>query len=115
MWILLHQNAKRALGQAEFDRTIADQFAVEFDWNGLIAFDAQPTGLEIFDLGHTNVGTKHDVLQIFDDLKIAETLKNDNVQETVIDHGVLKKWKRSAVQAAVADEDERPFVNGGIL
>jgi hypothetical protein len=40
MSILLHQNAKRALGQAEFDRTIADQFAVQFDWNGLIAFDA---------------------------------------------------------------------------
>src|SRR6266480_4659412 len=115
MPILLHQNAKRAFGQAEFDRTIADEFAVEFDRDGLVAFHPQSPGLEIFDLGHTNVGTKHDILQIFDDLKIAKALEYDHVQKTVIDHGMLKKGKRPAVQSTIAHQDERSFVDCGIL
>src|SRR3982074_1700234 len=115
MSILFHQNAKRALGQAEFHRTIADQLAVDFDRHRLLAFHPQSPGLEIFDLGHTNVGAKYDVLQIFDDLKIAEALKNNDVQKAVVYHGVLKKWKWPAVQATIPDKDERPFVNCGVL
>ena len=62
-----HQNAERALVQAEFHRAIANKFTIELDRDGLIAFHSQLPGLEVFDLGHTNVRIKHDVLQIFDD------------------------------------------------
>jgi len=101
-----HEDAKRALLHAKVHRAIADQFAVEFDWDGLIAFHAQPPGLEIFNLRHANVGTKYYVLQVFDDLEIPEPLEDDDVLKAIVDHGVFKKWKSAAIEAYVADQDE---------
>src|SRR5947209_3160047 len=80
MSLLPHQNPKRTLVEAEFHRAIAHQFAVDFDRHDLIAFDADLAGLEIFNLRHTNVGTKYYILQIFDDLDITELLAYNDIQ-----------------------------------
>src|ERR1700730_7406366 len=85
-----NQNPERTLLDAKFNRTIADQFAVELYRHSLIAFHAQPSSLEILDLGNTNVRTKHDILQIFDDLKITEPLEDNDVEKTVIECRTLK-------------------------
>ena len=115
MSILPHQNAKRTFVEAEFHRAIAHQFAVDFDRHDLIALDADLAGLEIFNLRHTNVGTKYYILQIFDDLEITESLEDNDVQKAIVDYGVFKEWKRAAIQATVTDEDERTFVNRRIF
>ncbi len=100
------EDAKRSLMDTELHRAITDQFPVDFDRDGLIAFHPQSAGLEIFNLRHPNVGAKHNVLEIFDNLEIAETLEDDNVQQTVVDHRVFKKREGAAVEPSVADKNE---------
>jgi hypothetical protein len=104
--LFAHQDAKRLLVQAELDRAIADQFAVKLDRDGLVAVHAQSPGLEIFNLRDVNVGTKYHILEIFNDLELAEPLEDDDVQQTVVDHCLFKKWKWAAIEPPVADKDE---------
>src|ERR1700736_1459635 len=100
------EHPKRILLEAKLDRAIADQFAIELHRHGLIAFHAQPHGLEIFNLGDANVRTKYDVLQVFDDLKITEPLEDNDVKKTVIKRNTLEEWKRPAIQAAVRHKNK---------
>src|ERR1700736_1698335 len=71
--------------------------------------------LKIFDLRCANFGTKDNVLQIFNDLKIPEPFENNDVKETIIDYGVFKKGKRSTVESPVPNQHERCFVGGRIF
>src|SRR2546426_12248533 len=74
-----HQNAKCSLLDLEVNRTIPGQFAVEFHRNILLACYAQATSLEIFNLMDSNVRTKHNVLQIFDDFEISEPFEDNYI------------------------------------
>ena len=84
---LLIREVRDALEESEnqqyielIDRAPADQFAIEFDWNILIAGYAQVPSLKIFDLGNPNVRTEHDILKIFDDLEITQPFEDDDVK-----------------------------------
>src|ERR1700730_5001142 len=72
-------------------------------------------GLKIFDLRCANFGTKDNVLQIFNDLKIPEPLENNHVKEAIIDYGVFKKGKRSTVESPIPNQHKRCFVSGRIF
>lgn len=72
-------------------------------------------GLEVFDLGDPYVGTKHNVLEILDDFEIAQSFENDDIEQAVVDNSVFEERERSSVESPVSDEDERAFVNGGVL
>ena len=74
------QDPQGAFLKPEFHRAIAHEFAIEFNWNGLIAFHAKSTRLEILNLRHTDFRTEYDVLQIFDDFEVTESLEDNDVQ-----------------------------------
>src|SRR5438270_8562777 len=88
-----HEHAERSFFQTEFDRAVADEFAIQLYRHRLIAVHPQSRRLKILDLRNANFRTEHDVLEILDDLEIAEAFENDHVQFPVIDDGMFKKWK----------------------
>jgi len=69
--LLGHEDAKRSLMETLNSTGNYRQFPVDFDRDGLIAFHTQSAGLENINLRHPNVGAKHNVLEIFDNLEIA--------------------------------------------
>ena len=87
----------------------SDQFAIELDRDILHAAHAQAARLEIFHFARGDIGSENDVLQIFQQLEIADLLEDEDVEQAIVDHRVLEKRKRPAVKPAVADEDERAF------
>jgi hypothetical protein len=70
------RHAKRFFFDLEINRTVAGQFAVQFYRNILLARNAQPLGLKIFNLRDANIRAKHNVLQILDDFEVAEPFEN---------------------------------------
>src|SRR5437763_17099984 len=110
-----HEDPKRSLLQAKFHRAITDQFTVQFDRDRLVALHTQSSGLEIFDLGNANIGTKHDVLQVFDDFEITQTFEDDYIQKAVIERGVFEKGKGAAIQTSIAHQDKRTFIDRRVL
>src|ERR1700756_953082 len=93
-----HYDAKRTLAHGELDRAISYQLAIQFYRHQFIAVHLQAPGLKILDLRRANLGTENDVLQIFDDLEVAEALENNHVKQAVIDHSLFEKGKWSAVK-----------------
>jgi len=73
-----------ALAHLEFNRTIPDQFAVDFHRNVLLRRDAEARGLKIFHLGQIDRGAEDLILEITDDIEIAGTFKDENIEKTVI-------------------------------
>src|ERR1700719_410185 len=74
------QDPQGAFLKSELHRAIAHEFAVEFNWNCLIAFHAKPTRLKILNLRHSDFRAEYDVLEIFDDFQVAESLEHNDVQ-----------------------------------
>jgi len=66
--------------KSELHRAVAHKFAVEFNWNGLITFNAEPTRLKILNLRNADFRAEYDVLEIFDDFQVTESLENNHVQ-----------------------------------
>src|SRR5947199_10334 len=79
------------------------------------SMDAAMARLKIFDFWSADIGAKDDVLEIFHDLEITELFKHDDIKPAIIDDGMLKKWKWTAVEPAVADEDKRAFGARGVF
>jgi hypothetical protein len=93
----------------EINGAIACQFAIELKGNILLACNPQLASLKIFDLGGVNVGTEYNILEILDDFEIAEALEHDDIEESVIDAGILKEWEGSSVKTAVSDKNKGSF------
>jgi len=103
------EHAKTAFPHPEFDRAVANQFAVNLDRDLFLGRNPDAFGLEIFQVRHADGRTENHVLQIANNIEITDALENDDIEETIIDQGALKEGERSAVEAAVADENERAF------
>src|SRR5919201_6417014 len=100
------QNVQLSVAYCEFNRTVASEFAVEFDRHILLARDANLPGLEIFDFRQTNLRAEGDVLEVFDNLEVTELFERDDIEQAVIIGGVFEKRKRPAVMTAVPNQDE---------
>src|SRR5438552_10631887 len=93
-----HQDPQLALVDLKFYRALPDQFAIDFHRNIFFARYPELFGLKIFDLGQTNLRAEQNVLQIFDDLEITELFEDDNIEQAIINHRVLKEWERTSIK-----------------
>ena len=57
-------------------------------------------------LPHADGRAEDHVLQIANNIEITDALENDHIEEPIIDKGAFKEWERSAVKAAITNEDE---------
>ena len=91
---------------AEVNRTIAGQLAIELQGNVLLARDAQAASLEIFDLWSADLGAEYNILEILNDFEISQPFEHDDIEQAIIDDGALEKWERAAVKAPVSDQNK---------
>src|SRR5207302_2922939 len=109
------KDAERSFLETELDWAIADELAIELNRHRLVALHPQSRRLKILNLRNANFRTEHDVLEIFDNLEIAEAFENDHVQLPVVNDGMFKKWKRSAIKPAVSHQHERSFLDRRVV
>ena len=113
--LLGNQDPKGSLMETKFYRAIADQLAIDFHWHRLIARYPELLCLKIFNFRDADFGTEHNVLEILYDFQIAESLKDNDVKETVVQCSMFEERKRTSIQAAVANQNKRAFVNRRVL
>ena len=99
------------MSQFEFDRTVADQLAIQLYGHVLIASDPQSLSLKIFHFRQGDVGAKKYLLQIFNDLEITDLPESNDIEKPIIQGGVFKEREWSSVTPAIPDQHKRGFVN----
>jgi hypothetical protein len=100
------KHPKAALSHPKFDRTVSNQFTVNLDRDFFLGGNPEAFALEILQVRHADGRAEDHVLQIANNIEITDALENDHIEEPVIDKGAFKEWERSAVKAAITNEDE---------
>src|SRR5207249_9604175 len=101
--------SEAAFPHPEFDWAVANQFAIKLDRDLFLGGNSKAFGLEIFQIGHGDGRAEDHILQIANNIEITDTLENDHIEEAIVDKGALEEREWSAVETAVANEDERAF------
>src|SRR5438105_5330502 len=94
---------------SKLDRAGPDQFAIDLDWDLILGGNTQTLGLKILQFWHADGGAEDHLLQITNNLEIADSLKYDDIEQAVVDEGAFKERERSTIKAAISDEDKGAF------
>src|SRR5438874_4764743 len=86
-----------------------DHLAVDLDWHVFLGGNPQAFGLKILQLRHADGGAENHLLQITNNFEITDSLKYDDIEQTVVDEGPFEEREWSTVKATVSDEDEGAF------
>ena len=85
--------------------------AVEFHWNITRTCNLDATCLEIFHIGQLRVRAEGYRLKIPHDIPVGLVLKDENIQQSIIQTRPLKNGERSAIKTTVPDQGKRPLVD----
>src|SRR5213082_366488 len=86
-----------------------DQLAVDLDRHLILGGNTQAFGLKILQLRHADGGAEDHFLQITNNVEITDSLKYDDIEQTIVDEGAFEEWERSTIKATISDEDEGAF------
>src|SRR4051794_19564772 len=91
------------------DRTVANKLAVDFYRNGGVTRHAQCSSLKVFYFWRGDLWSKDDILHVAEQLDVIKSLEDENVEQAIVDDGLLEEWKWTAVEAAVTDQNKGAF------
>src|SRR2546421_3079567 len=93
----------------KLNRAGPNQLAVDLDRHLILGGNPQAFGLKILQLRHANGRAEDHLLQITNNIEITDSLKYDNIEQTIVDEGAFEEWEGSTIKATISDEDERAF------
>ena len=86
-----------------------DQLAVDLDRHLILGGNTQAFGLKILQLRHADGGAEDDLLQITNNVEIADSLEYDDIEQAIVDEGAFEEWEWSTIKATISDENEGAF------
>src|SRR5205814_3545141 len=87
------------------------QLAINLDRHVILGRNTQAFGLNLLQLRHADRRAEDHLLQVTNNVEITDSIKYDDVEQAVVDEGAFKERERSAIKAAISDEDKRGFHN----
>ena len=86
-----------------------NQLAVDLDWHFVLGGNPQAFGLKILQFRHPYGRAEDYVLEISNNVEICHSLKDNDIEQAVIDDSAFKKWEWPTIKTTISDEDERTF------
>ena len=68
-----------------------DHLAVDLDWHVFLGGNPQAFGLKILQLRHADGGAEDHLLQVTNNVEITDSLKYDDIEQTVVDEGPFEE------------------------
>src|SRR6266513_1659359 len=94
---------------SKLDRAVPDQLAIDLDRHLVLGGNTQAFGLKVLQLRHADGGAEDHILQVTNNVEITDSLKDDDIEQAVVDKGAFEERERSTIKATISDEDEGAF------
>src|SRR6476620_1861063 len=75
------------------------QLAVHLDRHLILGGNTQAFGLKILQLRHADGGAEDDFLEITNDVEITDSLKDNDIEQAIVDEGAFEEGEWSTIKA----------------